>query len=59
MNALNETNSITPAWLGIVAKQVKSLKFGVVRITIHESRVVQIEKTVKIRLDKNENMDAD
>ena len=59
MNALNEMNSITPDWLGIVAKQVKSLKFGVVQITIHESRVVQIEKTEKVRLDKNENIDAD
>jgi hypothetical protein len=58
MSALNNTNSITQSWLGIVAKQVESLKFGVVQITIHESRVVQIEKTEKVRLDKPEQRDA-
>ena len=51
MSALDNTKLITPEWVGIVAKQVESLKFGVVQITIHESRVVQIEKTEKVRLD--------
>jgi len=58
MSALNNKNSITASWLGIVAKQVESLKFGVVQITVHESRVVQIEKTEKVRLDKTETKDA-
>jgi hypothetical protein len=42
----------SPEWLGIVAKQVESLRFGVVQIVVHENRVVQIEKTEKVRLDK-------
>jgi hypothetical protein len=58
MNAVTNTNGITQTWLGIVAKQVESLKYGVVQITIHESRVVQIEKTEKVRLDKPEKSDA-
>ena len=52
MSALANTNLITFEWVGIVAKQVESLKFGVVQIIVHESRVVQIEKTEKVRLDK-------
>ena len=55
---MERTNEIAHGWLGIVAKQVDSLKFGVVQITIHESRVVQIEKTEKVRLDKSENREA-
>ena len=49
----NET-VISPEWIGIVARQVDSLRFGVVQITVHESRVVQIEKTEKVRLDKGD-----
>ena len=44
-------------WIGIVADSVESLKFGVVQITVHESRVVQIEKTEKIRLERAETGD--
>lgn len=39
------------SWLEVVRQQVKSLRFGVVQIVIHESRVVQIERTEKLRLD--------
>lgn len=52
MNTENSTNGITSDWLGIIAKQVESLKFGVVQIRVHESRVVQIEKTEKVGLDE-------
>jgi hypothetical protein len=41
-------------WLNIVRKQVHSLDFGVVQIVVHDSRVVQIERTEKLRLDKAE-----
>jgi len=51
MSTLDNTSVITSEWVGIVAKQVESLKFGVVQITVHESRVVQIEKTEKVRLE--------
>jgi hypothetical protein len=59
MNNGISTNGITPEWLGIVAKQVESLKFGVVQITVHESRVVQIEKTEKVRLEARERKSGD
>jgi hypothetical protein len=58
MNASLNGIEISPEWVGIVAKQVESLKFGVVQITVHESRVVQIEKTEKVRLDKGDRKEA-
>jgi hypothetical protein len=39
-------------WLEIVRQQVASLRFGVVEIIVHDSRVTQIEKTERLRLDK-------
>ena len=39
-------------WLEIVRDQVNSLRFGVVEIVVHDSRVVQIEKTERVRLDR-------
>ncbi len=43
--------SITPdSWEDLVRHQVNSLRFGVVQIVVHESKVVQIEKTEKVRL---------
>ncbi|MEI8315450.1 MAG: YezD family protein [Verrucomicrobiota bacterium] len=38
------------AWLAIIKRQVKSIHFGVVQIVVHNDRVVQIERTEKIRL---------
>jgi hypothetical protein len=37
-------------WLRVVQQQVASLSFGEVVITVHDSKVVQIEKTEKLRL---------
>ena len=37
-------------WLELVAQQVKSLRYGVVEIVVHDSRVVQIDKTERLRL---------
>lgn len=39
------------SWLELVGKQVATLRFGVVQIVVHDSRVVQIERTEKFRLD--------
>jgi hypothetical protein len=41
-----------PAWLQLVREQVRSLRFGTVQITVHESRVVQVERVEKLRFDK-------
>ena len=58
MSTHGNTNGITPNWVEIVSQQVESLKFGVVQITIHESRVVQIEKTEKVRLEQKERRES-
>ena len=42
-------------WLELVVQNVKSLRYGVVEIIIHDSRVIQIEKTERVRLDKTEH----
>lgn len=50
---MSNTNASIPsptAWLEIVQKQITSLKFGVVQIVVHEGKVVQIEKTEKVRV---------
>ncbi len=41
-----------PAWLETVRRQVVSLRYGVVQIVVHDSRVTQIEKTERLRLEK-------
>lgn len=41
-----------PRWLQTVRAQVESLRFGVVQIVVHDSRVTQIEKTERVRFDK-------
>ncbi|HLX72058.1 MAG TPA: YezD family protein [Verrucomicrobiae bacterium] len=41
-----------PEWLKVVRTQVESLKFGTVLITVHDSKVVQIERVEKIRVDR-------
>lgn len=38
--------------LELVRHQVGSLWYGVVQIVVHDSRVTQIERTEKLRLDK-------
>jgi hypothetical protein len=43
-----------PAWLQLVREHVGSLKFGAVQITVHDARVVQVERVEKLRFDKPE-----
>ncbi len=40
-------------WIELVTQQVRSLRYGVVEIIVHDSRVIQIEKTERLRLEKN------
>lgn len=44
-------NTNEQQWLETVRRQVGSLRFGVVQVVVHDSRVVQIEKTEKIRVE--------
>ncbi len=39
-------------WLELVRQKVSSLRFGVVQIVVHDSRVTQIERTEKTRLSQ-------
>jgi hypothetical protein len=48
--AQNQTPTEPVPWLELVAEQVSNLRFGVVQITVHDARVVQIERTEKLRL---------
>jgi hypothetical protein len=37
-------------WLEQVFRDVRSLRYGTVEIVVHDSRVVQIDKTERVRL---------
>jgi hypothetical protein len=48
----NETpRTSEPDWLAIVQSNVRSLRYGIVQITVHDGRVTQIERTEKVRLN--------
>lgn len=51
---IKETND----WQTIVNRTVESLDFGMVQIVVHNSRVVQVERTQKIRFN-SETKQAD
>jgi hypothetical protein len=53
-----QTEESLPVWLRLVWDQVRSLKFGTVQITVHDSRVVQVERVEKLRFDKPEQNDS-
>jgi len=50
--ALKAKTSDELKWLELVIRDVSSLQYGVVEIVVHDSRVIQIEKTERVRLDK-------
>jgi len=43
-----------PGWLRTVEAHVGSLRFGVVQIVVHDGHVVQIERTERLRLDRQD-----
>lgn len=63
MSAQRNTENLEPAdrvdriaveeqaeWLEALAPWVASLRFGVIQLVVHEGRVVQMERTEKVRL---------
>ena len=50
----NNTES-SADWLELVREKVQSLRFGVVQIVVHDSKVTQIERTEKTRLQSVKN----
>ena len=47
-----------PKWLSIVREKVESLRYGVVQIVVHDSRVTQIERTERTRLESAEGTES-
>ena len=47
---ISASETLSPAWLEIVRQKVEGLRYGVVQIVVHDSRVTQIERTEKTRL---------
>jgi hypothetical protein len=43
-------NNSAPEWLSIVREKVETLRYGVVQIVIHDSKVTQIERTERTRI---------
>jgi hypothetical protein len=50
LNAAKE--DVEPNWLQLVRKQVESLKFGTVQITVHDSQVTEVMRAEKVRLER-------
>ena len=48
----NRTENTSQNWQEIVQQHVESLHFGTVEIIVHDSQVIQIEKTERLRLGK-------
>jgi hypothetical protein len=38
-------------WLAVLAEKVRGMHYGTVQITVHDSRVVQIERTERTRFE--------
>lgn len=51
-------NPNLPDWVEMVRSHVESLRFGLIQIVVHDSRIVQIEKTEKVRLNQRCGPDA-
>ena len=47
VNSVAETE---PAWVALVREKVEDLHYGTVQITVHDGRVIQIERSEKTRL---------
>jgi hypothetical protein len=52
MAAINDLSEAAE-WVELVKQSVRGLQFGVVQIVVHNAKVVQIEKTEKLRLEQS------
>jgi hypothetical protein len=39
-------------WVNVVCEHVEDIKFGVVQIVVHESRVTQVERIERVRFER-------
>ena len=51
----HDEDTASADWLELVREKVQSLRFGVVQIVVHDSKVTQIERTEKTRLQNVKN----
>lgn len=47
----NQKNIVNDAIIKEIIEVLNSLKYGAIHITVHNSKIVQIDKTEKIRFD--------
>ncbi|MBI3323789.1 MAG: YezD family protein [Candidatus Omnitrophica bacterium] len=52
----NKRVAVSSALLSQIAEAIGQIRFGTIQITIHDSRVVQIEKAERIRLEQATNL---
>ena len=52
MNSVSQKDQPDLPWLDVLKVHVASLRFGSVQLVVHDSRVVQIEKSEKVRFDR-------
>jgi len=51
-NQSSEAKVTVPNWVQVVQDQVGAIRFGIIQITVHDGRVVQVERTEKVRFDR-------
>ena len=47
----DETVPLPPPLLRVLEQVLASLRYGVIELTVHDGRVVQLERREKVRLD--------
>ena len=51
-------SNVQPEWLELVREKVETLRYGIVQIVVHDSRVTQIERTEKTKIDRRETQNV-
>ncbi|EDY22153.1 hypothetical protein CfE428DRAFT_0278 [Chthoniobacter flavus Ellin428] len=46
-----EETAVAAPWVAVVTEKVRSMRYGIVQIVVHDSKVVQIERTERTRFD--------
>jgi hypothetical protein len=58
LKGTNAMHNNQPEWLSVVREKVETLRFGVVQVVVHDSKIIQIERTERIRIDGATNRSA-
>ncbi|MEI7027955.1 YezD family protein [Paenibacillus sp. y28] len=52
---MSSTHGLDELWVGRILESVSDLSYGTVLITVHDGRIVQIERSERRRFDMQEN----